>query len=115
MNTITVHKKTDFGDVWNWYAKDNSFRFSIYCYEDDPDTIYLSNVFVQKEYRGLGYGNNILDMAESIAKEFEASTIRLKAKKNSTARKWYERHGYSYLSDDKENPRNVWMEKKITQ
>ena len=113
MNTLTTHKKTDFGDVWYVNAKDGSFRFAIYRYDDDIETIYLSNVFVSEEYRGKGYGNLILDAADKVAKEMGAKTIGLKVMKGSFAHQWYERHGYCDLTADKENPKFVWMTKSI--
>ena len=84
MNTITTqttHKKTDFGDVWYANSTDSSFRFAIYRYYDDYDTIYLSNVFVSEENRGKGYGNCILDATDSVAKGMGAKMIGLKVKK----------------------------------
>lgn len=113
MNTITTHEKTDFGDVWYVNADDGSFRFAIYRYDDDSDTVYLSNVFVCDESRGKGYGNCILDTTDNVAKEMDTKTIGLKVKKGSFAHQWYGRHGYSYLTDDEENPQFVWMTKSI--
>ena len=113
MNTITTHKKTDFGDVWHVNSSDGSFRFAIYRYDDDPDTVYLSNVFVSEENRGKGYGNCILDAADNVAKEKGAKTIGLKVKKGSFAHRWYGRHGFLDLTDDEENPQFVWMTKNV--
>lgn len=105
----TRHEKTDFGDVW--YYNDNSgiFRFAIYRYDDDVDTIYLSNVFVNKEYRKNGYGNAILNAVDNIAKEMRANAICLKVLKNSFPYEWYKKHGYSDLTVDKTEPKFIWM------
>jgi GNAT superfamily N-acetyltransferase len=115
METITTHKKTDFGDVWNINATDGTFRFAIYRYDDDTDTVYLSNVFVKKERRGQGYGNAILDTVDNIAKGMGATAICLTVKKDSFAHQWYERHGYEYLSDnnDKDFANHIWMKKVV--
>lgn len=115
METTTTHKKTDFGDVWNINATDGTFRFAIYRYDDDTDTVYLSNVFVSKESRGQGYGNAILDIVDKVAKGMGATTICLTVKKGSFAHQWYERHGYEYLSDndDEEFVDHIWMKKQL--
>lgn len=113
MNTITTYTKTNFGDVWYVSSTDGSFRFAIYRYDDDSDSVYLSNVFVHEENRGKGYGNCILDAAYNVAKEMGAKTIGLKVKKGSFAHQWYSRHGYSDLTDDEENPQFVWMTKSV--
>lgn len=55
MEVITKHEKTDFGDVWHMSSVPKDiFRFAIYRYDDDRETIYLSNVFVGKEHRKNG-------------------------------------------------------------
>ena len=112
MNT-TTHEKTDFGDLWYVNSTDGSFRFAIYRYDDDSDTVYLSNVFVREESRGKGYGNCILDTTNNMANEMSAKMIGLKVKKGSFAHQWYSRHGYSDLTDDEENSQFVWMTKSI--
>ena len=115
MDTKTTHKKTDFGDVWETNATDGTFRFAIYRYDDDPDAVYLSNVFVKKESRGEGFGNAILDIVDKVGKEMGAAVIRLTVKKNSFAHQWYKRHGYEYLSDNdnKDFVNHIWMEKQL--
>ena len=113
MEITTKHKNTAFGDVWYVNSTDGSFRFAIYRYDDDFDTVYLSNVFVSEENRGKGYGNCILDATDNVAKEMGAKTIGLKVKKGSFAHQWYGRHGYSDLTDDEENPQFVWMTKSV--
>ena len=39
MKTVERHKKTDFGDVWYVNAADGTYRFAVYKYDDDDDTI----------------------------------------------------------------------------
>jgi len=113
-NINTKEEKTDFGTVWYYDAEDGSFRFAVYQYDDDPDTVYLANVFVKDESRGQGKGNAILKNAELIAKDRNASTICLKVKNDSFVHKWYERNGYFYLEEDDEDPTFIWMKKEIS-
>ena len=80
---------------------------------DEKRKIFLADVIIAFEYRGKGYGNCILDATDNVAKEMGAKTIGLKVKKGSFAHQWYSRHGYSYLTDDEENPQFVWMTKSV--
>lgn len=114
MKITTKHEKTDFGDVWHILSEPQGiFRFAIYRYNDDKETIYLSNVFVDEEHREQGLGNSILNAADNIAKKLNAKTICLKVKRNSFVHEWYGRHGYSDLSVDEEEPQFIWMIKNI--
>ena len=110
---ITREEQTDFGKIWYVNSSDNAFRFAVYRYDDDLDTVYLSNVFVSEKRRGNGLGNVILNSAESIAKNMGAKTICLKAKKNSVVYDWYARHGYTDIEPDIEDADYEWMQKNI--
>ena len=114
MKATTRHKKTDFGDVWYISSVPQGvFRFAIYRYDDDLETVHLSNVLVGREHRSHGWGNFILATANRIAKEMNADTLCLKVKRNSSAHEWYGRHGYSNLSVDEKEPQFIWMSKRI--
>lgn len=110
MDVTAKKEKTDFGVVIYVDSTDKSFRFAMYKYDDDPSTVYLSNVYVEESKRGQGMGNIILNSADEIAKRANALSICLKAKIGSFAYKWYKRHGYTDF--EKEND-YMWMEKKI--
>ena len=113
MKTVERHKKTDFGDVWYVNAIDGTYRFAIYKYDDDPNTIYLSNVFVKEESRRHGYGNEILKAAEDYAKKFDVTAICLKVLSGSDVHRWYKRHGYEDLEKDEEERGYMWMRKMM--
>ena len=114
MKVTTKHEKTDFGDVWHMSSVPKDiFRFAIYRYDDDKDTVYLSNVFVDNAHRKQGLGNSILNTADKVAKKLKAKTICLKVKQDTFVHKWYGRHGYSDLSVDEEEPQFIWMAKNI--
>jgi predicted GNAT family N-acyltransferase len=89
---------------------DNLSRFSIYKYDDDKSTIYLSDVFVGEKIRQMGNGNNILSVVDKIGNYFGAKYICLKVKKESFAQKWYMRHGFKKYIDDGDY---IWMRKEI--
>ena len=112
MKVATKHEKTDFGDLWYMLSVPKDiFRFAIYRYDDDKETIYISNVFVSKEHRKLGLGNNILNIADKVAKKLKANAICLKVRQETFVHEWYGRHGYSDLSVDEEEPQFIWMAK----
>jgi len=43
-------ENTDWGIVY--YYNDKDYRFALYMYNDDPDSLYLSNVKVNQNMRG---------------------------------------------------------------
>jgi len=97
-----------------WSEEDESVdtRFAFYTYKDEPNVLYLSNVFVEESSRNEGKGTEILKVAEQVAKSLNKTTIRLKVKKESEANEWYYKHGYSLIQcEDEYN----WLEKKIEQ
>ena len=114
MKVTIKHEKTDFGDVWHMSSVPKDiFRFAIYRYDDDKDTVYLSNVFVDNAHRKQGLGNSILNTADKIAKKLNAKIICLKVKQDSFVHEWYGRHGYSDLTIDEDVPQFIWMTKNI--
>ena len=113
MKITRKHEKTDFGDVWYYKEKNNILRFAIYRYDDDISTIYLSNVFVNIEYRQNGYGNMILNTVEKIGNEMGANSICLKVLKHSFPYEWYKKYGYLDLIDDNEEDKFIWLIKHI--
>ena len=114
MEITTKHEKTDFGDVWYMTSEpEGIFRFAIYRYDDDRETVYLSNVFVGEEHRKNGLGNIILNEADKVAKKLNAKTICLKVKQYSFVHDWYERHGYSNMIIDEDEPQFIWMRKSL--
>lgn len=111
---IEKYEKTDFGDVWYITSKSKGiFRFAIYRYDDDRETVYLSNIFVCKEHRKNGLGAFILNVADEIAKKLKANTICLKVKQDSFYHNWYERYGYIDLNVDNEELQFIWMTKNV--
>jgi N-acetylglutamate synthase-like GNAT family acetyltransferase len=104
---MSVTKETtDWGVIY--YYSNVCCRFALYAYNDDKDTMYLSNVNVEQSERGGGLGNRILELADSEAKKYGYSVISLKVLKNSWVHDWYAKYGYKdfCLDDDTDY---VWM------
>lgn len=85
-------------------------RFAFYNYKDEPDVLYLSNLFVEEASRNHGLGTMILKAAEMVAVNLGATYIRLKVMKNARVRDWYYRRGFDLIAD--ENGYS-WLEKRI--
>ena len=108
--SITINKEDAiFGSVY--YFNSEYFKFAIYKYDDDPKTIYLSNVFVNEDNRNQGCGNYILKIADLVAEGFDANTIVLKANKREFVHDWYKRYGYVDYEEDFDD--YIWMKKEI--
>lgn len=94
------------------YYNGENYRFALYVYSDEPEMIYLSNVFVDKDSRGKGLGNDILRKAEVEARKMGGAYLRLKCLSTAWVHEWYKKHGWPDLCADK-NVRYFWMEKKL--
>lgn len=104
-------EKTDFGTTILYTGKYSSF--AMYIYDDDVETIYLSNVYVDPIARGKNLGNKILKLADQDAKKYGVNTIFLNVLKDSWAHNWYERHGFSDYCDNGVDKRYVRMVKHV--
>ncbi len=106
--------KKSWGTVWYFNTKSDPFHFALYMYNDDPDDVYLCNVFVKPEYRGEKLGNKILELTEKFAEEHDCKEIRLKVDDdNDFAHKWYKRHGFKDMFHDKTETTRMWMKKEL--
>lgn len=83
-----------------WWLKNRYYKFCLYSYSDEPDTMYLSEVYVNKLYRKRGYGNILLKHAKQLAKERGYKTMYLKVAENSWQEKWYKRNGFEFVQND---------------
>ena len=107
---MTTVKNTAWGKVC--FIEEEAYRFAVYTYNDDPSSIYLSNLYVSENERGKGLGNQILKMTEKIGREMGREEIYLQVKIGSFAHKWYSRHGYIDFEPMKNG--NMWMKKDIS-
>lgn len=94
------------------YYNGENYRFALYVYSDEPEIIYLSNVFVDKDSRGKGFGNDILRKAEVEARKMGGAYLRLKCLSTAWVHEWYGKHGYLDLCAD-DDVSYFWMEKRI--
>lgn len=85
-------------------------RFAFYTYKDEPDVLYLSNLFVEESFRNIGIGTKILAAAEKVAETLGATSICLKVKWGSHANAWYRKNGYGYVAFEDGYD---WLEKTL--
>lgn len=85
-------------------------RFAFYNYKDEPDVLYLSNLFVEEASRNHGIGTMILKAAEMVAGTMGATYIRLKVMKTGRVRDWYYRRGFDLVASE---DGYSWLEKRI--
>lgn len=93
-----------------WDDDDVHTRFAFYTYRDEPEVLYLSNVFVEETSRNKGLGTKILNAAEKVAETIGTKSIRLKVKQDSPANAWYRKHGYDYMTFEDGYD---WLEKTL--
>lgn len=104
-------EKTNWGIIYYYYGK--NFRFALYIYDDDKNTIYLSNLDVYKNSQKQGIGTAILKFVIKEALNFKAKVILLKCLKTSYVYNWYLKNGYEYYCQDKDDRRYVWLKQII--
>ena len=99
--------------IIRYYTEWSRFRFAMYKYDDNEIVEYLSNVYVEKQYRRKGFGNGILKLAEEEAISRGAKYLILRALRGSWMRDWYERHGYKGYQIDGDFTEYIWMKKEL--
>ena len=74
---------------------------SIEVHHEHEDYIYLDDFSVTEAYRNKGIGSELLNVAESYAREINIPEVFLHVEKtNGAAMRLYERFGYSINRDD---------------
>lgn len=84
-------------------------RFSFYSYKDEPNILYLSELYVNKEQRNKGIGTKILKITDEVAANMKCNSIRLKTEIGSNAERLYRKNGYNSL---KMEGNQIWLEKQ---
>jgi predicted GNAT family N-acyltransferase len=82
-------------------------------YPNRPTQFILGRLAILPEYRGYGYGAQILAQTETYAKAAGARLMHLHAQYH--ARPFYEKAGYSIFGDRDldEHVEHIWMEKTL--
>lgn len=68
----------------------------------DDDTLFLSKLYIQKEFRGRGYARIVLDKAEETAKKNTKPVVRLTCNKNNAnSLAAYKKLGFLIVREEK--------------
>lgn len=79
------------------YSDGKSAAVGRYFNEGNSPTYHIGRVAVMKEYRGLGYGKDIMDIAEKHIKAEGGEKIEVSAQLQ--AKPFYEKCGYTAVGD----------------
>jgi GNAT superfamily N-acetyltransferase len=93
------------------YWRDNFARIYIEIYDDEPDECIFTHLWVDEDFRQMGYGGQVLSEAEEKARELGCEVAYLKVETNSWMRAWYMRCGYRWYNDT--NDDYTWLVKKL--
>lgn len=94
-----------------WIKSDNASS-SLYFYNDDNESIYISNLIVKNKFRNNKLGTKLLELTENIGILLNAINAYLWVDKNSWLHDWYKRKGYSDFQKH-ERDGYVWMKKQL--
>ena len=96
-----------------WNFKGDNYRFSLHFYADDPESIILTCLNVNQDFRRQGIGTQIMEYAENFARYREFKRIFLKIRnidKNTWLHQWYLKQGYVLHEEDTSG---IWLRKDI--
>ena len=95
-----------------YVLESNYSKVWVESYDDDPETCYITHLYVEPKARRKGEGTQALLEAEEFGKELGASTAMLLVDKtNVWLRSWYMHNGYEYHSSEDEEC--DWLVKKL--
>lgn len=107
-NYIMKYETTDFGWIRK-YSFENS-SFCLYAYNDDSDSIFLSNLEVNNDFRNNGIGNFMLDLAVNhLAPNLGRTKLYLCVDEKSWMFDWYKRKGFKFVGKNYERDGYVWV------
>lgn len=95
-----------------YVLESNYSKVWVEFYDDDPETCYITHLYVDPKARRKGEGTQALVEAEEFSKKLGASTAMLLVyKTNVWLRSWYMHNGYEYHSS--EDGESDWLVKRL--
>ena len=95
------------------YKDENGSCYTLEWYTDRTEDLILTNVWVKPEYRGNGFGNEILKCAEKSARLGCFKRLFVKVAGLTWQNEWYGRHGFEFIETDKYDKNYIWRVKQI--
>mgnify|MGYP003654132760 CR=1 FL=1 len=85
----------------------------VYWYHDQPKRVFLTHLVVEFPFRNRGLGLQLQQLREDIGRDRGAKWALLWVVKRSWMSKWYKRRGYRWHCKFDEEPKCMWMKKKL--
>jgi len=113
-NFISHSVVESWGSIIYIMEKDGKSFCSVYWYNDDPSTIFISNLSVNPENRNQGLATELQEMCEEMGRDFGYTISCLWVNKNTWVHDWYERRGYEdHIPHEDDIENLIWMRKSL--
>ncbi|MFP4026557.1 MAG: GNAT family N-acetyltransferase [Candidatus Brocadiia bacterium] len=89
-----------------FFVQDNGNEVGYFAFDIEPakSSMFLSKIYVTKEFRGRGFGRSIIEFLERICFEKSLQKIWLTVNKgNESSIRWYERMGFEIIETRKKD------------
>ena len=105
MIKFVIHSvETPWGHVWHILTNDGYGVCNLEYDEDNDDELFIYGLSVYESARRKGYGTSLINQCERMARKEGYNKISLEVDKtNKNFQRWYERLGYSKISEDEYN------------
>lgn len=94
-------------------SKNGKAFVSVHRYDDELNTIYISDLHVDITLASKGIGTKLLRICELFSMDLHAEFACLKVNKNLWIYDWYKRKGYDDYMIDKDDSNFIWMRKLL--
>lgn len=81
----------------------------VYIYDDEKEVAYIEGLHVSEKERLKGLGGNLLNILIDKCKKLGAKRCVLWCYKESWTYEWYQKIGFKYLDEYKDDMDAVWM------
>lgn len=102
------YETTDFGWIRKYNFENSSL--CLYAYNDDPYSIFLSNLEVNHNFRNKGIGNYMINVVVNhLAPNLGRTKLYLCVDEKSWMFDWYKRKGFKFVGKNYERDGYVWV------
>ena len=108
MNLIK-HKNNYYWGTVIHLIKDDG-KAHIACHIEDDEYVFICELFILEELRGMGLGKELLKEAEQIGKDYNKTTALLKVEKIDKLVDYYKEAGYIQYDED---DHYIYMKKEL--
>lgn len=113
-NKFIVHEaKYDWGEDYQFMEVHGYAVGRVYTLKEEQNVAYIEGVHVSKEQRHNKLGTELLNKLIDKCKDIKAKECMLWCDKNKWMYEWYQRLGFKYWGDKKDQEGFVWMMKYL--